>query len=261
MEIKEVFYCIIFFIFGVATGSFLGVVVYRFPRKLSIIKPASFCPGCNKKIPFYDNIPLLSFVILKGKCRYCRSKIPLSVLLIEILTGILFTANYLFFSLTLPTTAEIALSTAAGIVFCSVLIVISFIDIEFRIIPNAIVLPFTLVGLAFSIFKDLPKWWMPFAFSLGAFLFMLIIHLIYPRGMGMGDVKLSLMIGAFLVSSVVPALFLGFLAGSIYGLLLIAIRKGKLKQAVPFGPFISLGSIISLFWGNYILKWYLSLIY
>ena len=253
MEIKEVFYCIIFFIFGLATGSFLGVVAYRLPRRLSIIKPASFCPSCNKKIHYYDNIPVLSFIILKGKCRYCRSKIPLSVLLIEIVTGLLFTANYLFFGLTL--------STAAGIVFCSVLILISFIDIEFRIIPNVIVIPFTFVGLASSIFKDLPKWWMPFAFSLGAFLFMLVIHLIYPRGMGLGDIKLCLMIGAFLVRGVVPALFLGFLAGSIYGVSLIIARKGKLKQAVPFGPFISLGSIISLFWGNYILKWYLSLIF
>src|SRR4030065_1002637 len=111
MEIKEVFYCIIFFIFGLATGSFLGVVAYRLPRRLSIIKPASFCPGCNKKIHFYDNIPILSFIILKGKCRYCRNKIPLSVLLIEIVTGLLFTANYLFLGLTLI--------MAAGILFSS----------------------------------------------------------------------------------------------------------------------------------------------
>jgi prepilin signal peptidase PulO-like enzyme (type II secretory pathway) len=166
------------------------------------------------------------------------------------LTGLLFLANYIFFGLTIW--------TVTGIIFCSVLIVISFIDIEFRIIPNVIVLPFTLIGLALNIFFKLSIWWMPLAFSLGAFSFMLIIHLIYPKGMGMGDVKLSLMVGAFLVRNVITALFLGFLAGSIYGLSFIAIKKGKLKQAIPFGPFISIGSIVALFYGGNILKWYIS---
>jgi len=231
-------------------GSFLGVVAYRLPRRLSIIKPASFCSNCKKKIPFYDNIPVLSFIILKGKCRYCKKKIPVNNLLIEIITGILFLTNYIFFGLTIR--------TLAGIILCSVLIVISLIDLDFRIIPNVIVLPFTLVGLAINIFSDLPEWWMPLAYGAGAFLFMLIVHLISPKGMGMGDVKLSLMIGAFLIKDVIVALFLGFLAGSIYGLFLIIVKKRKLKQAIPFGPFISLGSIVSLFWGNNILKWYIS---
>ena len=250
MEILEVAFYIIFFISGLVAGSFLGVVTHRLPRKLSIIKPASFCPDCKRKIPFYDNIPLLSFIILKGRCRYCKNKIPVTSLLIEIITGILFLANYIFFGLTVK--------TLAGIILCSILIVISFIDIDFRIIPNAIVLPFTMVGLAINIISDLPGWWMPPAYSAGAFLFMLVIHLIYPKGMGMGDVKLSLMIGAFLIKDVIAALFLGFLAGSIYGLSLIIIKRRKLKQAIPFGPFISLGSVVSLFWGNNILKWYIS---
>ena len=250
MEILEVAFYIIFFISGLVAGSFLGVVTHRLPRKLSIIKPASFCPDCKRKIPFYDNIPLLSFIVLKGRCRYCKNKIPVTSLLIEIITGILFLANYIFFGLTVK--------TLAGIILCSVLIVISFIDIDFRIIPNAIVLPFAMVGLAISIISDLPGWWMPLAYSAGAFLFMLVIHLIYPKGMGMGDVKLSLMIGAFLIKDVIAALFLGFLAGSIYGVSLIIIKRRKLKQAIPFGPFISLGSVVSLFWGNNILKWYIS---
>jgi len=250
MEIIKVAFYIIFFISGLVMGSFLGVVAYRLPRRLSIIKPASFCSNCKKKIPFYDNIPVLSFIILKGKCRYCKKKIPVNNLLIEIITGILFLTNYIFFGLTIR--------TLAGIILCSVLIVISLIDLDFRIIPNVIVLPFTLVGLAINIFSDLPEWWMPLAYGAGAFLFMLIVHLISPKGMGMGDVKLSLMIGAFLIKDVIVALFLGFLAGSIYGLFLIIVKKRKLKQAIPFGPFISLGSIVSLFWGNNILKWYIS---
>jgi len=249
MEIREVIFYLIFIITGLAVGSFLEVVIYRVPRKLSIVRPASFCTNCKKKIAFYDNIPVLSYIILRGRCRYCKSKIPVTSLLVEIITSLLFLANYIIFGL--------SINTAIGIIFCCALIAVSFIDIEFKIIPNVIVLPLTVVGLALNIASDPSNWWMPLAFSMGAFVFMLIIHLISPRGMGMGDVKLSLMAGAFLVRNVVSGLFLGFLLGSLYGLSLIIIKRKKLKQAIPFGPFISLGSIISLFWGNYILKWYI----
>jgi leader peptidase (prepilin peptidase)/N-methyltransferase len=250
MEIREVIFYLIFIMTGLAVGSFLEVVIYRVPRKLSIVRPASFCPNCKGKIAFYDNIPVLSYIILRGRCRYCKSRIPITSPLIEIMTSLLFLANYIAFGL--------SINTAIGIIFCCALIAVSFIDIEFKIIPNVIVLPLTVVGLALNIAADLSNWWMPLAFSAGAFVFMLIIHLISPRGMGMGDVKLSLMVGAFLVRNAVSALFLGFLIGSLYGLSLIIIKRKKLKQAIPFGPFISLGSIISLFWGNNILKWYIS---
>ncbi|MCK5567195.1 MAG: prepilin peptidase, partial [Actinomycetia bacterium] len=227
METREILLYAGFFICGLVVGSFLEVVIFRVPRKLSIIKPGSYCPNCKSKIAFYDNIPLISFLILKGKCRNCKAKISLSTFLIEILTGLLFVLNFLFFGL--------SIHTFSGIVLCSVLIAISFIDIEFRIIPNLMVLPFTLVGLALSIFLNLDRWWLPLAFSAGAFTFMLIIHLIYPRGMGMGDVKLSLMIGAFLVKSVIAGLFLGFLIGAIFGVAVI-IKKRKIRQTIPFGP-------------------------
>jgi len=250
MAINRAFFYIIFFIFGLAMGSFLGVVAYRLPRKLSIIKPRSFCPNCKREIPFYDNIPLISYIILKGRCRYCKKKIPINTFLIEIITAILFVLNYIIFGL--------SIKTISGIILCSMLVIISFIDIEFQIIPNVIILPFALVGLVFSIFLNLERWWIPLAYSAGSFVFMLIIHLIYPRGMGMGDVKLSFAIGAFLVRNVIPALFLGFMAGAIYGILLIIIKKRKLSHAVSFGPFISAGSIIALFWGDNILKWYVS---
>ena len=253
MEISKVFFYIIFIISGLVVGSFLEVVIYRIPRKLSIIKPASFCPTCKKKIAFYDNIPLLSFIILRGRCRYCKNKIPLNTLLVEIITALLFLANYIFFGLTM--------GTVTGIIFCSALVAISFIDIDFGIIPNVIVLPLAAIGLALNTIFRSSVWWMPLAFSGGTFLFMLIIHLIYPRSMGMGDVKLSLMVGAFLVKGVIMGLFLGFLIGAIYGSVLILSKKRKFKQAIPFGPFISIGSIIALFYGIYgnnILKWYVS---
>ena len=153
-----------------------------------------------------------------------------------------------------------SLYTAMGIILCSVLLVISFIDWEFMIIPNVIVLPLTLVGLAFTITMTVlgnpSKWWMPIAFSAGSFVFMLIIHLIYPKGMGMGDVKLALMLGAFLVKNVVVGLFLGFLIGSVAGIIFIIFRKKTLKQYIPFGPFISAGGFIALFLGDAISGWY-----
>jgi prepilin signal peptidase PulO-like enzyme (type II secretory pathway) len=249
MQQLDIILFVVFFIFGIVMGSFLEVVAYRVPRSISILKPRSYCPQCKNTIAFYDNIPLLSFLLLKGRCRNCKTKISITSFFIELLTGLLFFLNYFFFG--------ISLQTAIGIIFCCILIVVSFIDIEYRIIPNIIVLPFAIVGLGLNIFMDLSRWWFPLAFAAGAFVFMLIINLIYPRGMGMGDVKLSLMAGAFLVRNVITGLFLGFLLGAVYGIGLIIKRK-KLKQTIPFGPFISLGSIIALFWGNNILKWYTS---
>jgi prepilin signal peptidase PulO-like enzyme (type II secretory pathway) len=249
MQQLNIILYLVFFIFGIVMGSFLEVVAHRIPRKVSILRPRSYCPQCKSTIAFYDNIPLLSYLILKGRCRKCKAKIPITSFFIELLTGLLFSLNYFFFGL--------SLQTALGIIFCCLLIAISFIDMEFRIIPNIIVLPFAVIGLGLNIYMDPPRWWLPLAFAAGAFTFMLIINLIYPRGMGMGDVKLSFMAGAFLVKNVITGLFLGFLLGAIYGIGLIIKRK-KLKQAIPFGPFISLGSIIALFWGNNILKWYTS---
>jgi len=249
MEQLNIALYIVFFICGIAVGSFLGVIAYRIPRKLSIISPGSYCPGCKTKIAFYDNIPLISYMVLKGKCRNCGARISLATFLVELVTGLLFALNFFYFGF--------SLKTIAGIILCSALIAVSLIDIEFRVIPNVIVLPLTIIGLGLSIFMNIDNWWQPLAFAAGAFAFMLIINLIYPRGMGMGDVKLTLMIGAFLVKNVIVGLFLGFLSGMIFGIALI-IKKRKFRQTIPFGPFISFGSIIALFWGDNILKWYTS---
>ncbi len=249
MEAINIGMYVIFFISGIVIGSFLEVVIYRIPKKLSIIKPGSYCPDCKGKIVFYDNIPLISYIVLRGRCRSCKIRISPRTFIVEIVAGLLFVLNYYFFGL--------SIYTIMGIIFSCVLIIVSFIDIDLRIIPNVIVLPFTLVGLAFNIYFNPLKWWMPLAFAMGAFIFMLIINLIYPKGMGIGDVKLSLMVGAFLVKGVIVGLFLGFLAGALFGIGVI-IKKKKMRQTIPFGPFISLGSIIALFWGNNILKWYTS---
>ncbi len=243
---------IIFTIAGFIFGSFLNVVIYRLPRKISIVSPSSFCPSCKARIKFYDNIPLLSYLILKGKCRSCKIPIPVRYPIAETITAILFVLNFHYFG--------ISLACLSGILLITALIVVSFIDIDLQLIPNVIVLPFTLIGLLLTMSANWQKWWIPIAYSAGAFLFMFIINLIYPKGMGMGDVKLSMMAGAFLSEKIIPGLFMGFLAGSLFGIFLIILKKRKLRQSIAFGPFISLGCIAALFYGDRIINWYLALI-
>ena len=262
MAAKEIFFYILFFLFGLFTGSFLDLLIYKIPRKLPIFRPVKTCPECSTTILFYTKVPLVTLGLRGGKCRSCKNKIPFlsyQNAVVELLAASLFLANYIFFGFRLY-----GLYLISGIILCSILIIISFIDLKFKIIPNKIVLPFTLVGLSIStviiVLENPRRWWLPLAYCVGAFIFMLIIHLIYPKGMGLGDVKLSLMLGAFLVKNVIVGLFLGFLIGSISGLILIISKKKKLSQEIPFGPFISIGSIIALFIGGYILKWYVSFI-
>ncbi len=252
MDLKLILYASLFLLAGLLIGSFLNIVIYKVPRKLPLFRPYTICSFCHKKLPAINNFPIISFIFRRNKCWNCGTRIPFQNILVEVLNGLFYLALYLTFGL--------SVYTVMGLVFCSVLIVISFIDWEFMIIPNVIVLPFTLVGLAFTItfitLNNPSKWWMPLAFSAGAFGFMLIIHLIYPRGMGMGDVKLSLMLGAFLVKNVVVGLFLGFLIGAVAGIVFIIIKKKTLKQFIPFGPFISTGGLIAFFVGDSISRWY-----
>jgi prepilin signal peptidase PulO-like enzyme (type II secretory pathway) len=260
MTSTQILFCVIFFVAGLLFGNFLNLLIYRIPRKIPILKSINTCRHCETKIPIYMFFPFISLALSRWKCKKCKNRFEFASFInpvVEILTAILFLFCYYFFRFNLY-----GLLIINGLVLCSLLVLISFIDLKFRIIPNLIVLPFTLVGLIINIliyiFTFPSKWWMPLAFSAGAFLFMLLIHLIYPKGMGMGDVKFSLMLGAFLVKTVVPGLFLGFVAGAVCGLLLLIIRRKSLKQSIPFGPFISIGSFIALFWGTIILKWYLS---
>lgn len=248
----KIFYYFIFAISGLIIGSFLNVIIYRLPRKISILKPRSFCPNCNSKIRLYDNIPIFSYIFLNGKCRVCKHKISIRYPVVEFLTSLLFVLNYHYFS--------ISLSCLRGILFCISLIIVSFIDAEFQIIPNSIIFPFLLLGILLSIIINPKGWWVVLAYSAGAFFFMLIINLLFPKGMGMGDVKLSLMAGAFLSQKIIPGLFIGFLVGSLFGIFLIIFKKKTIKQTISFGPFISIGCVIALFFGDKIINWYLRFI-
>ena len=234
---------------GLALGSFLSVVAARVPLRRSIVRPPSACMSCGEEIRWYDNIPLLSYAVLRGRCRHCGVRIPLVYPGVELLTAVLIAGCVLAFGLT----AEAAVAAF----FCAVLVTVSAIDLEHRIIPNRIVLPATVIVLLANTARDLSPQWVVAA--LGASGFLLAAALVYPAGMGMGAVKLALLMGAALGKTVPVALMAGMLAAMAPSIVLFA-RHGKKarKMGIPFGPFLALGSVVALFWGHDILDAYLS---
>jgi leader peptidase (prepilin peptidase)/N-methyltransferase len=234
---------------ALALGSFLNVVAARVPLRRSIVHPPSACMSCNAEIRWYDNIPLLSYVLLRGRCRSCQARIPFLYPAVELVTALLLAGCVFAFGLSFE-----ALIAAF---FCSVLVAVSAIDLEHRIIPNRIVLPATVVVLAANTMRDLtPEWTIA---ALGASGFLFAAALAYPAGMGMGDVKLALLMGAALGKTVSVALLAGMLAAMIPSLVLFARHGAKArKMGIPFGPFLAIGSVIALFWGHEILSAYFS---
>jgi len=242
---------------GAVIGSFLNVCIYRLPRSMSIISPGSHCPHCGKPIVFYDNIPILSYLFLKGKCRNCNTLISFKYPLVEFLNTILYLLVFWKFGY--------AFSTLFFFSFCSALLIVTFVDLEFRIIPDSISLPGIIVGFIASFFS---KWISPLDSLMGIFLgggFLFLVAVFYEKvmkkeGMGGGDIKLLAMIGAFLGWKSIPFVILvsSFL-GACVGMLVIFIRKKDTKYAIPFGPFLSLAAILYLFVGPPLIRWYLSL--
>jgi leader peptidase (prepilin peptidase) / N-methyltransferase len=234
---------------ALALGSFLNVVAARVPLRRSIVRPPSACMSCAQEIHWYDNVPLVSYAVLRGRCRHCGMRIPWVYPAIELVTAVLIAGCVLAFGLT----AEAAIAAF----FCAVLVAISAIDLEHRIIPNRIVLPATGVVLVANTLHDLsPEWAVA---ALGASAFLLTAALIYPAGMGMGDVKLALLMGAVLGKTVPVALMAGMLAAMVPSLVLFARHGAKArKMGIPFGPFLAVGSVVALFWGHAILDAYLS---
>ncbi len=236
---------------ALALGSFLNVVVARVPRHLPIGTSRSRCMSCDHEIAAADNIPLLSWALLRGRCRHCRSSIPWRYPAVEALTALLIVACALVFG---PTFEALV---AAG--FCTVLVVISAIDIEHRIVPNRIVIPAAAAVLVLqTLLYPSPEWAIA---AVGAAGFLLVAALAYPGGMGMGDVKLALLLGAMLGRNVMVALMVGCLAALIPAVVL-AFRHGTRarKIAIPFAPFLAFGAVVALFLGDTILDRYLDLL-
>jgi leader peptidase (prepilin peptidase)/N-methyltransferase len=237
---------------ALAIGSFLNVVAARLPLKRSVVTPPSACMACGKQIAWYDNIPVLSWLLLRGRCRNCGTGISWRYPAVELATALLVAGCFWRFGLTWD--------AAIGAFFCAVLVVLSAIDIDRRIVPNRIVLPAAAIVLvAHTVVHPSVEW---LAAGVGASLFLFLAALAYPRGMGMGDVKLALLLG-FAVGKPVPfALLSGMLAALVPSAVLFA-RHGSAarKMAIPFAPFLALGGVLALFWGHSLLHWYLGFLH
>lgn len=247
------------FFFGMCVGSFMNVCIFRLPDpEKSIVRPRSMCPKCNTMIPFYDNIPVLSYILLQRKCRFCKTKIPFRYPLVELLGGLFALCAYLRFGL--------SLTGLAYYLFIVALLVITFIDMDHRIIPDRITLPgipvffITALILQTVTFKDA----LLGILSGGGVLFAIgwIYYQIKQKeGMGGGDVKLLAMIGAFIGwQGVFFTIFVASAAGTFVGLITMLVQRKDMKLAIPFGPFLAIGAILYIFFGSGIIEWYLKLV-
>jgi len=253
----------IVFVFGAMLGSFLNVCIARIAKGESVVRPPSHCPKCNNPISFFDNIPIISFLILLGRCRSCGERISPRYLFVEVLTGLLAAALY----------CQVGLGLAffTAFIFVAALIVISFIDLDVRIVPDAISLPGILAGVLFSLIArylvDEPSDIIPSPLSAllgvlagGGFLF--AVAWIYERltgleGMGGGDIKLLAMIGAFLGWPSIPfTIFLASLTGSVIGLGVMLVTGAGRRLALPFAPFLCVGAAVHLFFGREMIAFY-----
>jgi leader peptidase (prepilin peptidase)/N-methyltransferase len=236
---------------GLAVGSFLNVVAYRLPLGLSLVHPPSRCPGCETPVRPYDNVPLFSWLVLRGRCRDCSTPISARYPLVEVGTAALWLAVAL--------TADDALHLVLGLLLVTALVPIALIDIDRRLIPNRITLPAAVAAVAAGVVLDLGH--VPEQVIAGAAAggFFLLAALARPGGMGMGDVKLAGVLGLYLGRAVAPALFFALISGVLIGALVIA-RKGAAegrKTKVPFGPFLAVGGIVALFVGEMLMDAYL----
>jgi len=237
---------------GAIFGSFLNVVAYRLPRGESLSRPRSRCPQCQTAIRPYDNVPILSWLALRGRCRTCKASISARYPLVEAVTGLL--------------CALVVLAkgpdedAVLGLVLVLLLVPITLIDLDHRIIPNTLTLAGALLAPPLVYLTDSPALVEHLIAGVAGASFFFLALLAYPRGMGMGDVKLAGVLGLFLGAAVGPAIFVALISGTLVGAAVIA-RKGAAegrKTAVPFGPFLALGGVVALFWGDAMVDWYLT---
>jgi leader peptidase (prepilin peptidase)/N-methyltransferase len=236
-------------VLGLLVGSFLNVVVYRLPRGESLSRPRSRCVGCGTQIAAYDNVPVLSWLVLRGRCRHCGTSIGARYPLIEALTGVAFAV--------VAAVAGVDAELWLELPFTALMIAVAAIDLEHRIVPNKLLGPAAVWAVGAWAVVDpgfLPE---ALGSGAGAFAFLLLAALAYPAGMGMGDVKLAGTMGLFLGLSVIPALAVAFLVGSIVGIAIV-VRDGRdaRKTGVPFAPFLALGGFVGVLAGNELISLY-----
>jgi len=242
---------------GLAWGSFLNVVIYRLPAGLNLAKPPSSCPSCHARIKPYDNIPVFSYLLLRGKCRQCGTPIPFSYVLVEVLTPAAFVGLYLHYSL--------SFFFFASCLFATALIVLGFIDYRHKILPDKITFPGIALALVYSFFRrDLPLLQALLGAAVGAGFLLLIYGGYYlvrkKEGLGLGDVTMMVMVGAYLgwVKTLLTLILASFV-GAFVGITIIALKKKDLQYMLPFGTFLAPAAYVALVWGDRILAAYLSL--
>jgi leader peptidase (prepilin peptidase)/N-methyltransferase len=237
---------------ALALGSFLNVIAARLPERRSLVGPRSACVACHSEIAWYDNLPLISYAVLRGRCRSCGARIGWRYPAVELATALLVAGCFLRFGL--------SGRAFVAAYFCAALVVLSAIDAERRILPDLIVLPSWALVLAAQIAlapEQTVEW---VAASLGASLFLFLALVAYPKGMGMGDVKLALLLGAGLGKAVAVGMMVGMLAALAYSTVLFARHGlGARKMAIPFGPFLAFGALVALFAGEAVLSAYFGL--
>jgi leader peptidase (prepilin peptidase)/N-methyltransferase len=241
-------------VLGACVGSFLNVCIYRLPRRESLAWPGSHCTSCTRSLAWYENIPIVSWVVLRGRCRTCRVPISWMYPIVEVTTALVFVIGYLLYGLT-PL-------AAVRVLFACALIVLFVTDLQHKILPNVITVPGVVIGFACSLF--VPPGWRDSLIGIvagGGVLFALAEAYYRVRGqegLGMGDVKLLGMIGAFLGwKLVLLTLVLASFAGSLAGGVMIASGRGGMKYALPFGTFLAIGALVAAIWGMPIVDWYL----
>ncbi len=254
-----IFY-VFFFILGAIVGSFLNVVILRFKNKESILKKPSYCVFCKKKLKWYELIPIISFIIQRGKCRKCKKKISWQYPLVEFFTGLIFlliVLNFFAFSI---------IAVCFLFLISCFLIIIFVYDLKYCLVPDKIIYPAIIIVFLYNIYLVFSAQYPAFfnkllAAIIGGGFFLVIVLISRGKWMGGGDVKIGVLMGLLLgLSQLFAALFLAFLVGAIVSIVLLILKKKNLNSEIPLGPFLTGATFITLLWGEYLLNWYLKLI-
>ncbi|GAA0600877.1 A24 family peptidase [Virgibacillus siamensis] len=249
----EIVFILFFFLVGTILGSFFNVAGLRVPKKEPFVAGRSYCPKCRQTIFWYDLIPVLSFLYLRGRCRHCKTRISFVYPAVELATGLLFSFSYIKIGLS----AELIIALA----LVSMLIIIFVSDLHYMLIPNRILLFFSPIFIVLRIVQPLHPWWDSVAGGLIAGVLLAVIIIISRGGMGGGDMKLFALLGiVFGTEKVLLAFFLATLIGALFGGILLLFKIVGRKQEVPFGPYIIVGALLAYFYGNEMITWYFNLV-
>ena len=265
------FFYIFIFLFGLAVGSFLNCAIYRLENNQSFLKGRSFCPHCKHQLGFWDLMPVLSFLCLRGKCHYCKKRISIQYPLVELATGLLF---LLIFNYQFSISNEFSISNFQNLLVIgywllvsSFLVIIFVYDLKHYIIPDKVIYPAIIIALIFNFQFLIFNQFSIFKFSIlsamgAASFFAAIVAISRGKWMGIGDIKLAFLMGLLLgFPNIAVALFLAFFLGAIIGVGLIMLGKKTMKSEVPFGPFLIIGTLVALLWGQELINWYVKSFY